>query len=356
VELAEARRIVVLRGGGLGDALFTVPALEALRAAAPAAELGVLGSGWLSPLLEGRPAVEGGPALVDGLWPLPDETARGLLTGDPDPSGATDALVGRVRGWSPQVAVQLHGGGRHSNGLLGRFGAALTAGTRTPDAPPVDRPLRYVYAQSEVFRWLEVVGGLGAAPVSIEPRLWLRDEERARGMAARLHGDRPLVVMHAGATDPRRRWPPAAFAAVARRLAADGAEVAVVGAAEDRAHAERLLADVPGATDLVERLDLVALAGLLAVADVVVANDSGPLHLARAVGAATVGIYWCGNLVNGGPAWRARHRPAISWRMQCPVCGLDCSLGRCPHDASFVADVPVDEVAASALDLLASPA
>src|SRR3712207_8868396 len=47
--------------------------------------------------------------------------------------------------------------------------------------------------------------------------------------------------------------------------------------------------------------------------------------------AATVGIYWCGNLINAGPVTRARHRPALSWRLDCPVCGADCTRHRCDH-------------------------
>jgi ADP-heptose:LPS heptosyltransferase len=83
-----------------------------------------------------------------------------------------------------------------------------------------------------------------------------------------------------------------------------------------------------------------------------VANDTGPLHLAAAVGAATVGVFWCGNMINAGPVTRSRHRPAISWRLECPVCGTNCITGSCEHDESFVAGVPVAEVRSAVLDLL----
>ena len=77
----------------------------------------------------------------------------------------------------------------------------------------------------------------------------------------------------------------------------------------------------------------------------------GPLHLARAVGAATVGIYWCFNLVNMGPITRSRHRLAVSWQLICPVCGIDRSRAHCTHQASFVNTISTDEIIASALDL-----
>ncbi len=55
------------------------------------------------------------------------------------------------------------------------------------------------------------------------------------------------------------------------------------------------------------------------------------------VGAATVGIYWAGNLINAGPITRARHRTVLSWRLNCPVCDRNCLQTTCDHQASFVA-------------------
>jgi ADP-heptose:LPS heptosyltransferase len=91
-------------------------------------------------------------------------------------------------------------------------------------------------------------------------------------------------------------------------------------------------------------------------ATLLVGNDSGPRHLAAAVGTATVAVYWGVHLGSYGPLYRARHRTPTSWRLHCPVCGAnglqeDC---RSSHEASFVADVTVDEVLAEALDLLAT--
>lgn len=106
------------------------------------------------------------------------------------------------------------------------------------------------------------------------------------------------------------------------------------------------------AQNLCGRLFLGGLAGLLSRCRLVVSNDSGPLHMAAAVGAATVGIFWCGNLINAGPLTRARHRPFLSWRLECPVCGLNNSTNPpCEHRPSFVADIPTDKVIAAAHEL-----
>ncbi len=110
------------------------------------------------------------------------------------------------------------------------------------------------------------------------------------------------------------------------------------------------------------RLSIGGLAGLLSRCALVVSNDSGPLHVAAAVGAPTVGIYWCGNAINAAPPTRSRHRPLLSWTVHCPECGTDCSTAGhplrpgdgCTHRPSFLAQIPVREVAEEVVDLLAA--
>jgi ADP-heptose:LPS heptosyltransferase len=110
------------------------------------------------------------------------------------------------------------------------------------------------------------------------------------------------------------------------------------------------------AIGLAGRLSLGGLAGLLRRSALVLGNDTGPLHLARAVGTPTVAVYWAGNLLNAGPAGRGRHRTPVSWTLDCPVCGASTLGPRCPHDPSFVASVTVEEVLRDAFDLLPAPA
>jgi ADP-heptose:LPS heptosyltransferase len=105
------------------------------------------------------------------------------------------------------------------------------------------------------------------------------------------------------------------------------------------------------AYNLCGSLSLGGFTGLLSRCRVVVSNDSGPLHLAAAVGTATVGIYWCFNLVTAGLTTRSHHRPIVSWRLTCPICGIDRGHAECYHRASFIADIPTEEVITAALDL-----
>jgi hypothetical protein len=111
-------------------------------------------------------------------------------------------------------------------------------------------------------------------------------------------------------------------------------------------------------------LSIGGLAAAYAGCRVVVSNDTGPLHLAAAVGTPAVGLFWIGNLINGATVTRGCYRPIPSWTIHCPECGQDCTRDlypartggtACRHSPSFVADIPVVEVIAETLDLLARP-
>lgn len=343
----DVERIAVLRSNGIGDFVVAVPALAALRAAYPEARITYLGTTWHPDLLSGRPGPWDDVVVVP---PYPgvrgdDESTRDTVE--------VREFLARQRLEGYDLAVQLHGGGANSNPFVAALGARTTVGSRDTGAPPLDRWVPYVYYQHEILRFLEVVGLVGAVPVQLEPRLEVTAADRAAAAAVLDGAPGPLVAIHPGATDPRRRWPAEWFGRVADELAVRGARVAVVGHGTDD---ERAAATIEASTsapvvNLVGRLSMSAMMGVLERAHVVVANDSGPRHLAAAVGTATVGIYWCGNLINAGPLTRARHRVGVSFRTTCPVCGADQGRGRCAHNPSFVADVPVQDVVAAAVDL-----
>ncbi|GAA4430876.1 glycosyltransferase family 9 protein [Actinokineospora soli] len=336
---SEVRRIAVLRGGGLGDLLYAMPAMDALAAAYPEAELVLLGSAMHAELLRDRP----GP--VSRVVPLP--RAPGF-----DGEGTVEEFAERAGRFD--LGVQVHGGGRESNPLLLALHPTFTVGSRTEDAPGLTRSLPFRYHQHEVLRALEVACLAGAPPVRFEPRIPVTGEDLAEARAVLGPLTRPLLVLHPGATDPRRRWQPERFAAVAEQLS-DVADAVVIGTADEIDLADAVVRAAPRTRSLAGALSLRGLVGVLSLAKVVVANDSGPRHLAQAVGTPTVSVFWIGNVLNSGPFGRLRHRVHISWTARCPVCGADCTrpdLHRCAHDVTHVGDISVDDVQADVRDLL----
>jgi ADP-heptose:LPS heptosyltransferase len=164
-----------------------------------------------------------------------------------------------------------------------------------------------------------------------------------------------MVVLHPGASDPRRRWPAERFAQVGDALAHEGYKVLLVGIPDEAGVVERVSErmEMP-AQNLCGALTLHALTGVIRRAALVIANDSGPRHLAEAVGTPTVGLFWAGNVINAGSAFRSLHRPLLSWRLECAVCGRNTIHDSCSHSASFVDDIRIEEALEAAFDLLAS--
>jgi len=341
-------KIAVLRANRIGDFVITLPALTALRAAYPDAEIVLLGRRWHADFLAERP----GP--IDRVVPIPPYHGVGEPEEHRDDPALLDRFFAAMAAERFDLALQLHGGGGNSSPFIRRLGARHTAGLRAEGAPPLDRWIPYIRDQVEIVRYLEVVGLVGAAPVGLQPHLAVTAADRDEALAALPSDARPLVAIHPGATDPRRRWSAAHFAAVGDALAARGARVVLVGDAGERAltaTVARLMAASP--PDLAGRLSLGGLLGLLARCHLVIGNDSGPRHLAEAVGTATVSVYWGRNLLHYGPLGRARHRPLASWRDNCPICGGGIDAG-CGHQVSWVDDVPVSAALDAALSLLAT--
>ncbi|MEU8174724.1 glycosyltransferase family 9 protein [Microbispora hainanensis] len=345
-------RIAVLRANALGDLLLALPAIEALRRAYPAARITLLGREWHARFLRDRP----GPVdEVVALPPISGVSSPADAPGGSAGSAAPEELYEDLRRRRFDLAVQMHGGGRNSNPFIRRLGARVTAGLRTPDAEPLDRWVPYVHYQHETLRYLEVAGLLGATATEIEPRVAVVRKDWAELNRTLGKVPRGLVAIHPGAGDRRRRWPPERFAEVADRL---GRPVVVTGVEEERDVVEKVVAQMhTPARAVVGELSLGGLTALYAACDLLVSNDTGPRHLAAATGTPTVGVYWCGNMINWGPLSRGHQRPLISWTSGCPVCGTpaDPRLGmrECGHqDVSWVGDVSVDEVLEQAWELL----
>src|ERR687897_3506013 len=223
------RKIAVLRAGGLGDLVFALPALWALREAYPEAEITLLGGRLQTELLSGRSEP------VERAITVPPSTGvNGPDTGVNEDEEELERFFARMREEQLDLALQMHGGGGYSNPFVHKLGARVTAGTKTLEAVALDRNVPYVYYQSEILRYLEVASLVGARTVNLELRLPVTNGDLAETGDAVHEAEGPLIALHPGAGDPRRRWPPEKFAAVGDALAEAGVRVAVVGVEKDR--------------------------------------------------------------------------------------------------------------------------
>ena len=255
------RRIVVLRPGALGDAVCTVPVLEALRAGAPGAEAMVVGGAGF------RLAVEAGHATQHVAFD--DGRLVGLFAeGGSCPVVAGAELCIVYYGARPDPMVQAN---------LKRSGVGAVV--NWPAHPPGGVHI--------VDHLLGAVVAAGLVPVRGRPQLmpqraWLAAaEQRLIGMQS------GFAVVHPGSGGRAKRWPAERFAETARRLGRP--VVWVLGPAEAEEPELRELGRSVGT--VVADPPLRALAGLLARCSLYVGNDSGVSHLAAAVGAPTVAVF-----------------------------------------------------------------
>ena len=256
-------RILIVRFSSLGDVVLTTPLLRVIHARHPDAALTYVVGAHLAELLAGNPA-------VTHLVPVAPATSPGTLARDLafDPFDVRIDLQDSRR--SRRLRRTLGGSWstvdrrRGARFLLVWFGRDRY-GTHLPMAE------RYVTAA----RALDVVPD--GRPAEVFPRP--ADEDAAAGVAPA-----GFVALAPGASHASKRWPPRHWRTLAERLLAAGRTLVAVGGA-----AERPLLDMPGVVPAYG-LPLLVTAALLRRARVVVANDSGLLHLATAVGCPVVAL------------------------------------------------------------------
>ncbi len=298
---------------GLGDGLCAVPALRALRRAWPGAEITLVG------LRAGEWLRDRYPHYVDG-W-LPCDAWPGLPEVD-GTRAAAERFLRRARGRRFDLALQMHGSGRVTNGLTAALGArrwvglADTSAGTSPDGGPVGGETQpYPDDRHEIERCLAVVQAAGVVAGDQTLEFPLRPHEVERAGTWLAPGER-FAVVHPGASVPERRWDPAGFARVVEHLVLAselgvGRVVLTGGPGEGAVAAavtERLAPTARARVlDLTGTTPLGPLAALLARAVLVVANDTGVVHLAAAVGAPVVVVGGASDWTRWRP-WGSTHR------------------------------------------------
>ncbi|MCL5411141.1 MAG: glycosyltransferase family 9 protein [Patescibacteria group bacterium] len=339
------RKIAVLRAGVLGDFLICTPALKALRQAFPNAKIILLARPNLVSFIQDR------YPYIHQVIGIPFYPGILNLMKEYDPR-ETEKFFKIMEKEGFDLAIQMHGGGKYSNPFVKKLGAKFTLGAKAVDAKDsLDLNLHYELYQNEVIRNLEMLSLIGIKTADFQTEAFVLEKDKKELVQALGQAEfGRYLVIHATATDPRRYWPVENFAQVADNLNREfGLKTVLVGTKEEGKTVKKVekAMETP-AINLCGLTTLGVLTALLSRASLVIANDSGPSHLAVALKIPTVTIFWVGNMITWSPFFRQNHRPVISWQVLCPTC----NQSKCHHKTSFVKNVPLEEVINQARDLL----
>ncbi|MDT7806999.1 MAG: heptosyltransferase [Acidobacteriota bacterium] len=338
----QIERVVVRGANWVGDAVMTVPALRELRRVLPGAHLTLVTRPWAEGIFAGAD-------FIDDILPVVETR------------GTVRAVVREAREWRAR---------RFDLALLfpNAFAPALVAAlacvpARMGYATQGRAPLlthrlavpEWHGRRHEVFYYLNVVAELermlhGSSTIEThEPRLELSISDERRRDALRLLGEHRargsssglLVAICPGSTNSRaKRWPIERFAALADMLSERaGAEIVLVGAREELEISEevaRRMRTCP--VVLTGRTDLSQMAAVLGAADLLVTNDTGPAHVAAAVGCPVVVIFGPTN-----PTTTRPFSPLAEVVRRPPDCA-PCMLRDCPIDHRCMTAITAEEV------------
>ena len=310
-------RVLLTRMKYIGDVVLTTPLIRSLRSALPGAHLAYMADRHAASLLAGNPFLD---EIIpyDFSAPAVREQTRvglGLRRGRFDLvldlfSNPRSAQLSWLSG--APVRVGLDRGGRRWLYTL-----------RVQDD---GRPKTAVEFHNQFLR------AVGIEPVSVRPELYLLEEERAE-IAPRLVEEifpradspaGPLIALHAGATWPAKQWGTSQFAHLAQLLRARlSARVVITGGPADALTLADVVRSAAGSARPAGTLPLRRLAALLAVCDVAVCNDGGPMHIAAALGTPTIGLFGPGEEQIWFPYDRADGHRALRKHVPCHPCHLD---------------------------------
>lgn len=326
------KRIAVFRALHLGDLLCVTPALRSLRRRFMDADITLIGLPWAEELVQRLTALDR-LEYFRGYPGIP-EVAHGR---EPGSAFLADAQESRY-----DLAIQMHGDGKLSNGFIAGLGAKVTVGYRRIDDTRLNLSLPYVADEPEVVRWLRLVGLLGAEVENCQIEFPTTPEENRLAkelLAGSVPRSGPLIGLHAGASTPLRRWPEERWTELADALVGRwDARIVLTGSDNERELTGRINRATQGLTlDLAGLTDLGTFAALIGQLDMLITNDTGASHLAAAAGTPSVIIFATTQPYQWAPLDRERHLVIDARTYDVPEASPVQALARLPTEPVLLA-------------------
>lgn len=341
-------KIAILRTNqGLGDLIVCLPAFRALKNTYPKAQIILLGLQWHQTFLRQR--FTG----IDRVISVPISLC---LTDIDFKRNETleRSFYDLLKNEKVDVFINFQSEVSISSVIQNKINPRVSVGQEINSYGTYDRSIAFFYYQSEILRYLHLVGLIGVQSQSVEPLLPLLPIEVTVSMAIlkQLYVRHKFVIIHPGAKDVRRRWSTGKFALLADKIIKLGYEVLLIAINDETHIIKEIKSKMTEKPVLISSLSLGLLAGIQYHSQLIISNDTGPLHLARAVGSPTVGLYWAPNVINWGALKLDKHSHVIAWELRCPGCGIipnypypfEPKTAECEHIFPFIDTITVEEV------------
>jgi len=333
-------RILIVRTSAMGDVVHALPVLTALRRHLPEAKIGWVVEESMAPLLQGHPDLD--ELLIVRLRHWRRSLAAQSLS-------ELRAFLSSLNRFAPDAVLDLMG--NHKAGVISaltladrRISFARTFRREPSSAIWISRPVapRGTHAVDQMLSLLDALD-LPAEPADFGPEKLFREEP----VAARPTSiGEPFVLLHPGAGWANKRYPPAWWGEAARRLhAAAGVPTWVAVAQGEEDLAAGVQATGGESVRLVPAPDLPTLAVLIRGARLMLGGDSGPTHLAHALGTPVLMVMGPTDPDRSGP-YGAPER-ALFRRLPCSFC-----YQRLAETKACLLEVPPHRVAERAAELL----
>jgi lipopolysaccharide heptosyltransferase I len=327
-------RIAIIKPSALGDVVHALPVLSALRARFPTAHITWVVNKAYEPLLAGHPHLDATLPFDRGMF------RKGALKA----ALYSHGFANRLRKQRFDLVIDLQGLLRTAL-MCAATGAARKVGFANAREGAVNFYTELVEVPNAgslhaVDRYMCVASYLGAETRPVRFVVPIRPDEQTAVERDLALLPRPWVAVAVGARWVTKRWPAAAFATLLRRIQATfGGTALFVGTADDTEPSREVIARLPGpCRDFTGATSFPRLVALLGRVDLMVANDTGPLHLAAALGRPCVAPYTCTSTVRHGPYG------SLPGGVETRVACAGSYLKRCPHGMICMTDLTPDRL------------
>ncbi len=327
-------RILIIRLSAIGDVVRTLPALSTLRREYPNAHIAWAVEDKSRGILEGHPhldeVIEFERRRIGSALKNPLRLPAGLAM--------AARYLRKIRSDDYDMVFDFHG-------IL--KSGIIAAASRSPRRVGFERgfvkEFSHLFTNKKVKptdarlprveRNLELLGPfVSPENVTDMPVLGITEKQRAKARAfiGETFGEsRPLVAVHPGTSRNLKKWVPAHFAVLCDMLASSlGARAMITWGPGERADAERIRSLAKSRPEVAMQTDnILELAALLEACDLMIAVDSGPMHIGSAVGTPVVAVFGPTDVRINAPHWGAKK--VVTAHIDCRPCDENCDFARC---------------------------